>query len=324
MRSLTRNRLLWVAGVILMAAFVWWGRGDIGKMLNLRPIPLALCLILTLGMALTSVAKWRICLRSMGEEGASFRALFHYFMIGRVLGLVIPMELGDLSARTVSLKCEHSISVGRGSYSVYLERSFDILVSVILLVPSTLFILDVIGPTTGLVIAGIGFVAGLVCFALFARRTVELLALLYGLLLKAICRIPWLRGRVDAEAESKALAVADLGSAAPKLYLLSGFKFLLTAFRFAAIAVAVGISVGLAEIMLFAPGAQFALVFSVTPGGLGVVDWSWSGLLYKIGVDRHDIVPYLISLRAAVLVSVLVLAAASRLFYRKPAARSAG
>jgi uncharacterized protein (TIRG00374 family) len=324
MRSLTRNRLLWVAGVILMVAFLWWGRSDVGKMLTLRPLPLVLCFLLTLGMALTSVAKWRICLRSMGEGGAGFGALFHYFMIGRVLGLVVPMELGDLSARTVSLRCEHSISLGRGTYSVYLERSFDILVSTILLVPSALFILDVVGPTAGLVIAGVGFTVGLVCFALFARRTVELLALLYGLLLKAVCRIPWLRSRVDADAESKALAVADLGSAAPKLYLLSAFKFLLTAFRFASIAAAVGIGVGLAEIMLFAPGAQFALVFSVTPGGLGVVDWSWSGLLYKIGVNRHDIVPYLISLRAAVLVSVLVLAAASRLFYRKPAAQSAG
>jgi len=325
MKSATRKGLLWAAAAALMAGFLWWGRDDVGRMLELRPGPLALCFVLTLAMALTSVAKWRLCLRSMGEGGAAgFGSLFHYFMVGRVLGLVVPMELGDLSARTVSLRYRHSISMSRGTYSVYLERSFDILASVSLLVPSALFILGAIGTGTGLALAGAGFAAGLVCFTLFARRTLESLALLFGLILKTVCRIPWFRARVDAEAESKALAVADLESAAPRLYLLSGLKFLLTALRFASVAAAEGLGVGLADIVLFAPGAQFALVFSVTPGGLGVVDWSWSGLLYKIGVDKQFIVPYLVSLRAAVLVSVLVLAAVSRAFHRPHSARDGG
>jgi uncharacterized membrane protein YbhN (UPF0104 family) len=319
MRGLPRNRLLWVAAVVLMAGLVWWGRGDLRRMLSLKPLPLGLCLVFTLGMALASVAKWRVCLRSMGEAGATrFTSLFHYFMLGRVLGLVVPMELGDFGARSMSLKLEHSISLDRGTYSVYLERAFDFAASGILVVPSALFITGVVGPGVGLAIGGIGFVAGLICFALFSKQALEFLGVLFRLLLSAVSRLPWIGRLVTAEADGKGLAVENLGAAAPKLYLLSGLKFLFTALRFASVALATGMAVGVADMVLFAPGAQLALLFSVTPGGLGVIDWSWSGLLYKIGVDRHDIVPYLITLRLSVLASVLVLAAVSRLLYRKP------
>lgn len=319
MIPLVRNRLLWVAGAALMVALVWWGRNDLAKMLSLRLLPLALCFLFTLAMALTSVWKWRICLESMGEAGnARFGALFHYFMIGRVLGLVVPMELGDLSARAAALKFKHALSVGRGTYSVYLERAFDIAVSGILLVPSALFMLDVVSPAAGLAIAGLGFLAGLLCFAVLGRQTIRLLVELFRLILRVVCVIPGLRGRVNPDVETQALAVSGVGRVAPKLYLLSGLKFLWTALRFASVALATGMAAGVADIVLFAPGAQLALVFSVTPGGLGVVDWSWSGLLLKMGVSRHDIVPYLITLRLSVLVSVLVLAGISRLLSLKP------
>lgn len=308
-----------MAGAALMAALVWWGRNDLVKILSLRPLPLALCFLFTLAMALTSVWKWRICLRSMGETGAAdARSLFHYFMIGRVLGLVVPMELGDLSARTMSLKFKHDLSVGRGTYSVYLERAFDVAASGILVVPSALFMLDVVSAGAGLAIAAGSFVAGLVCFVAWGGRTIRLLIQLFGLILKVASMIPGLRGRINPRAEIETLAMSDVGRVAPKLYLLSGLKFLWTALRFASVALATGMAVGIPDMLLFAPGAQLALVFSVTPGGLGVVDWSWSGLLLKIGVSRHDIVPYLVTLRLAVLVSVLVLAGFSRLVPLKP------
>jgi uncharacterized protein (TIRG00374 family) len=302
-----------------MAALIWWGRSDLARLLSLRPLPLVLCLALTLAMALTSVWKWRVCLQSMGEPcAADVRSLFHYFMVGRVLGLVVPMELGDLCARTMSLKFKHDLSLGRGTYSVYLERSFDVAVSAVLLVPSALFILGVVGPGAGMAIALIGFAAGLVCFAAWGRQTLHFLVGLFGLILRGVSRIPGLRNRVKAQSEIQNLAVADIGRVAAKLYLLSGLKFLWTALRFAVVAMATGMAVGVSEILLFAPGAQLALVFSVTPGGLGVVDWSWSGLLLKIGVARNDIVPYLVTLRLAVLASVLVLAGASWLILGRP------
>jgi len=315
-----RSRALWVLAVALMLGFLWWGRNDLARIRYLRPLPLVLCFIFTLGIALTSVSKWRLCLKSMGECCADrLGSLFYYFMVGRVLGLVIPMEIGDFSVRTMSLKMDHRVSIGRASYSVYLDRTFDVIVSAILLVPSGLFILRVINSTAAFMIAGAAFLAGYLCFAFFGPQTIRGLAIGFGYIFRAICHIPGLRGRVDPAAETRALVLSGSGAVASTLYLLSGLKFLWTSLRFASVALAIGLTVGIGDILLFAPGAQAALVFSVTPGGLGVVDWSWSGLLYRIGVDRHDIVPYLITMRVAVLVSVLVIAGFSRIFHKAPA-----
>jgi uncharacterized protein (TIRG00374 family) len=312
------NRLLWVAAAVLMAGLLWWGRADLGKVLSARPLPLAACFAFSAGIALTGVAKWRICLQSVGEAGRiGARSLFYYFMIGRVLGLVVPMEIGDFGARTMSLKAGHSVPIGRASYSVYLDRTFDVVVSGILLVPSALFIVGVVGRSAGLAIGLAAFGAGLVCFALLGNETMELVVALFRLLLGAICRIPGIRSKVDADAEIKALECASRRSVAAKLYLLSGLKFFFTAMRFVAVAAAMGLGVGVADVALFAPGAQFALVFSVTPGGLGVVDWSWLGLLFKIGVPKSEGVPYLVTLRISVLVSVLALAAVAKVLHRK-------
>jgi len=261
----------------------------------------------------------------MGETQAThLGSLLHYFMIGRVLGLVVPMDVGDLAARTASLKMDHSMPIGRATYSVYLDRAFDVAVAGILFVPSVLFIVGAVSARVGIMVYGLAFLGGLVCFAFFGRRTTDFLVALFRLLFRLACKIPGLRNRVDVEAEQALVTATSSTSVARTLYLLSGVKFLCTAMRFASIALAMRLAAGVTEMLLFAPGAQVAAIISFTPGGMGIVDWSWSGLLYKIGVDKHDIVPYLVSLRLATWISVLVLAGFSRLVYRKPPRQTAG
>jgi len=324
MRTLVGKRALWVAAVLLMAGLIYWGRQDLGKIAALSPLPLLLCFLCTAGIAVSSALKWRVSIRAMGEtRAAHLGSLIHYFMIGRVLGLVVPMDVGDFAARTASLKMDHAMPLGRASYSVYLDRTFDVAVAGILFVPSVLFITGVVGQGVGLAIYCLAFLAGLVCFGCLGRRTMDVLLALFHLLFRAICRIPGIRNRVDVEAERELLESCSVRSIASSLYLLSGVKFLCTAMRFASIALAMRLTAGVADMLLFAPGAQFAAVFSFTPGGMGIVDWSWSGLLYRIGVDRHDIVPYLVSLRLGTWISVLILAGLSRLLYRKPSRETA-
>jgi uncharacterized protein (TIRG00374 family) len=319
MKGLLGKWVLWVAAAILMAALLYWGRHDLGKVATLSPLPLVLCFVCTAGIAVSSALKWRVAIGSVGESRAMhLGSLIHYFMIGRVLGLVVPMDVGDFAARTASLKMDHSMPIGRASYSVYLDRAFDVVVAGILLVPSVLFIAGKVGVGAGITIYCLAFLAGLLCFVFLGKQTTDFLHALFHLLFKAACKIPGLRTRVNSQAERDLLTAPGSKSVARTLYLLSGLKFLFTATRFASIALAMRLAVGAVDMLLFAPGAQFAAVFSFTPGGMGIVDWSWSGLLYKMGVGRHDIVPYLISLRLATWISVLALAGLSRLFYKRP------
>jgi hypothetical protein len=218
----------------------------------------------------------------------------------------------------MALKLDHSVSIGRGSYSVYLDRTFDVVVAGLFLIPSILQISGVIQAGTGLVIITCTFLTGLLGFFFFARQTMTLLSFIFRSLFRVVCRIPWIGRRVHFDTESRILEEADVTSVAMPLYVLSGLKFFFTALRFIVIGAAMGIGTGAGDILLFVPSAQFTAMFALTPGGLGIADWSWSGLLYEMGVGKEESVPYLISLRLVISLSIVALAVLSRLLHKKP------
>jgi len=320
MKALARKRFLWIVAAVLMGSLIWWGHRDLGRIKDLDPKMVVVCFGLTAGVAVTAALKWKLSLDCLGASRAThFGSLLYYFMCGRAVGLILPMDVSDFGVRTASLKLDHSISIGRASYSVYLDRTFDLVVNALLLVPSVLFIVGVVDQRTGILILLMVFLIGLTFFTFMASHTTRLLSFIFQVLFKMVCRIPWIGKRVDMETEAKLLSEEDFSSITPALYALSGLKFTLTSLRFIVIASAMGLKLGWIPILLFVPGAQFAALFAQTPGGLGIADWSWSGLLYKIGMDRNAIVPYLISLRVVISVSIVVLMGLSRVFYRNPA-----
>jgi uncharacterized protein (TIRG00374 family) len=318
MRGLSKKHALWALAALLMAAFLYWGREDLGRIKDIDPFYAVLCFGCTLAMAVVSALKWKISIQSTGGAGkVGFGTLLYYFMFGRTVGLVLPMDISDFGVRTMSLRFGHDISIGEASYSVYLDRTFDIVVAGLFIVPSVLYIVGAVEPRTGIALFGAAFLAGFLCFAFFGRRTMKVLAFVFRTLFRAVCRIPWIGRRVEFEAESKLLEEVDLGGIAPWLFLLSGLKFFFTSMRFVAMAAAVGLGLGGLRVFVFVPAAQFAAVIALTPGGLGIADWSWSGLLYKIGADKHMIVPYLVSLRIVVTVSIILIAGLSWLVFGK-------
>ncbi|MGD8627523.1 MAG: lysylphosphatidylglycerol synthase transmembrane domain-containing protein [bacterium] len=318
MKGLSKKHALWSLAVLLMAAFLYWGREDLGRIRDLDPFYALLCFGCTLAMSVVSALKWKMSIRSTGETGrVSFGTLLYYFMFGRTVGLVLPMDISDFGVRTMSLRFGHDFSIGRASYSVYLDRTFDVVVAGLFIVPSVLYVAGAIRPLTGIALFGAALLLGLVCFGLFGRLTMRALAYVFRILFGVVCRIPWIGRRVEFEAERKLLEEVDLGGIAFWLYLLSLLKFFFTSMRFVAMAAAVGLGLGGLRVLLFVPAAQFAAVIALTPGGLGIADWSWSGLLYKIGADKHLIVPYLLSLRIVVSLSIIVIAGLSWLIFRK-------
>ena len=319
MRDFAGRRILWFVAAVLMAALIYWGRHELHLVLTLDPLWVAVCFGGTLGVALCAALKWKIALSAVGEkEAAHFGSLLHYFMIGRAIGLVFPMDVSDLGVRTMSLKYDHSVSVSKASYSVFLDRMFDVIVAGLFLVPSVLFIAGALPAGTCMALYALIYVAGLLSFVFFGRMTMEILQRLFRFLFRLVCRIPWVGKRVGSGSDLDLLESSQVAPMAAGLFLVSGLKFFFISLRYYAIAAAIGMTLGFDEITAFVPSAQYAALLALTPGGLGIADWSWSGLLYKIGVGKEHLVPYLISLRLVITLSVIALALISRLTYRKP------
>ncbi len=310
-----RRILLWAVAIFLLAALLWWGRKDLA-MLRDFDIPMALlCLGLTFLVALSSVIKWKIALGRLGYiEGLGLGTLFHYFVLGRTLGLLLPVDLTDFVVRSASLKFGHSVPAGNAAYSIYFDRVFDIIVGGTIVVPSMLFIFGKLDFAQGLYISGILLALLFFMLKTGSARVLAVVERIFEIAIKLISKLPWL-GKHFALPEAMLKSSDGLAGMMVNLYLLSLLKLFFNALRFVVIAEAIGLSVNPSHLLLFFPGAQFASVLSFTPGGLGITDWSWGGLLYAMGVSKAEIVPYLISFRLVISASLLVLLGISTLFY---------
>ena len=76
---------------------------------------------------------------------------------------------------------------------------------------------------------------------------------------------------------------------------------------------AVGLPLPLPLVVAAYPLVQLSLIAAVTPGGLGLFELGWIGLLVLGGVSQSDAVAYSVAPRAYVVVSVLAWAAISLL-----------
>lgn len=110
-----------------------------------------------------------------------------------------------------------------------------------------------------------------------------------------------LEGRLDSQNQllpPPSQAVKAYGITA----LLNGA--LILSFYF--IAQAVGVKIGVVPFIVAYPLAQLSLIASITPGGLGIFDLGWLGLLVLSGVPEEQALTFVVAQRAYVSVFVLV------------------
>jgi uncharacterized membrane protein YbhN (UPF0104 family) len=123
--------------------------------------------------------------------------------------------------------------------------------------------------------------------------------------------ITWLHRALQGRAGQQLLALKEsrfpVRRVALQAYGITVLRYLLMAARFVAIAQAVGVAVPPLLVFVGIPVAQLGLLLAVTPGGLGMLEAGWLGVLLLAGLPRQDIATLLIGQRAAIFVFIFVL-----------------
>jgi uncharacterized membrane protein YbhN (UPF0104 family) len=129
-------------------------------------------------------------------------------------------------------------------------------------------------------------------------------------LLRWLQHFPWLARRLNLEGET---AVALLPPPAITLQALLLTAGLNTALAFTAYATgrALGVTADWPLYLAIFPITQLSLIIAVAPGGLGIVDFTWAGLLLFVGVSDSETSAFTVALRIYVTVFVLIWAGVS-------------
>lgn len=246
-----------------------------------------------------SASRLQLIARSMTvQELAPWSRFYYLNMTTRALGLVVPRSLSTLGGKSVALGTL-GLSLRRAIWIVILDNAFDVLLLSAMVGPGLLYLSK--GGSLGrfAVLAG-GLVMALAGGLWWLTSTER-----FQSLWKRFWHIPWLAHRVQIDLENTASLLLPRWSMIRALgltVLLNGAL----AICFYFVAQAVGVSHPWPIFVAAFPATQLSLVLAVTPGGLGLFDAGWYGVLLLGGVPSEQALTFVIAQRAYIFVFVLI------------------
>lgn len=312
-RAVLRHLLLLAVGVVLFGLFIYLtGVESLRQLGSLAPIPLAGAALATLGITVTIAVRWGTLANALGQEqGADWHDYYHYFLVSRALGFILPKDVTDLGGRTLWLQQRTEMPLARAGTSVVLDRLFDLMAALVFLIAALPFWIGATGAAVsiGLTVL-VAAVAGLLLVAGHTVLIDGLIRLLNGILrrLSDGSRLHRYLSALHVVGELDRRTVATV-------YVLSLFKFLCTTGRFICFALALGIPIAPVILFLGTPVGQLSYAFSVTPGGLGIFEAGWFAILRVADVPTAAASSFVVGQRILTLVLIVIFALLSQALY---------
>ncbi len=300
-------------GVFLFGLFIYFtNRENLAKLKNIEYIPAVLALVASLGITTMISFRWGTIVNELaGEKVATWRQYYHYFIQSRALGFILPNNLTDLGVRILWLKKGHKSKLTDAGISVVLDRIFDL---IFLLVYST----AVLPFWFGLINMKVGIAVIIASFALLGvvlifkqKLFFKIFKKILNIGIKIFSVIPLLKKKFPKKIEIPEFST----KAIIKIFFASAFKVFFTITRFILYVYVFSIIIDPLIIIAGTPVAQLSYAFSFTPGGLGILEAGWLGILKVGNVDTQEALLYVIGQRIMTIVLISLLALVSQMFF---------
>lgn len=299
--------VLWMAGglglIYLMLRYLGVSLSEVLVALREAPVWMYMAVtVLTFANQIVGALKWRTAARwlATGKKEPSLFQLVEITSVGSFFGQIIPPQISAVIARWIIAQPEER----RGGWvvkSTIFEQMFDLLVLVCVgLAGFSMIMLDVSGGAAlGVVLLSFG--VGLAGLRLGLK--------VGGRLCLAASRLPFGQALLANAAESFAQAYAAPRRVSVKLSLWSFLRLLLLALR--AVVIAIVFAPAASPLLVAAgyPAVGLIAALPITPAGLGVMEWSWSGVLIASGAAAPNAAIAALGLRLVSLASLTVIMA---------------
>lgn len=315
----TYRRILSALGILVFGVIIYYGGMEaLRQVARVNPLYLFLAFVAAGLAAFVTSVRWGLIVDAL--EGGPARSKLHYFyyvMMGKISSTFVSQYVGDYGVRPLALKASNTTTMGRAFYSVLLDRLFDLMLSLLFLVPGILYLGGLISPEV-LVVLLVFFVG--VYWAASARNH-QLLADLLGMIVRAVggarTRITLLAGplaKLESALEGATKGVERVGRRCiTSANLLTVGRYVAMALRAYFISLALNLPIPFWLTFLAVGLVRFTLLLAVAPARLGVLEVGWYGVLALGGTESSTIIPFLIGLRVYGLVFNAVLALATHL-----------
>ena len=311
-----RNRILsWVinlAGILVFGLILWLGGVEAWRQIvqgDWRYVLAALGV--TLLWNLVAAFRWSlIANRVVDAKICAYRYFFTYHMLGMLTGQVVPITIGMLGARPVALSLSQQVSLGRSALSVFMDKLFDLVLALLLVIPVALFLVGWIERPLAFGIMGCVVVVAALLIGWQYEQAIRSFGQLGTRFSQPLARVPVigrrLVRRLPGQLDRLSSETFVENRVALQAFLLTLVMYGLLSARLFFIAQALRLDIPWYLLAMGIAVTQLALVFSVTPGSLGFLEGGWAAVLGLAGLTLDQFTTFVIGRRALFLVFTLI------------------
>lgn len=268
--------------------------------------------VATLLWNLVATYRWSLIANQVIDfpEPCPFRYYYTYQMIGMLTGQVLPITVGMLGGRPVALSLSRSVSLRQSALSVFVDKLFDLILALLLVLPVALFLVDGISLYVASGLMASTVIVGAIVIGLRYGAALRLVGRTGSRLAQPLARVPVIGPRFARRLPQQLDHVTNRtilpNRVAIRAFLLTLVMYGLLSARLIFIANALKLEIPWYLLAMGVSVTQLALIFSVTPGSLGFLEGGWGAVLGLAGLSLDQFTIFVIGRRAFVLVFTLI------------------
>lgn len=284
---------------VLLAAWSGLKLDEVTQALASAPVWLVTAFVaLTVVQTALSAWKWRIVLRTLRpgvQKPLDFGFLYNCTALAAFLSQFMTVYLSSVVVRSWALKRRAGLDARYAATTSLFEQIFDVIALVVMVVPA--LVVWTLGGTFNqwMIVAALAICAGAASLNLLhlAVRTASLLPLLGP-------RLGSLSAMVEQRSASGLLAMPCM----LKLYALSIVRYFTMLVRVPMLAAAFGLPLAIKDSVPAFTIVQATQIAALTPGQLGIREWTWSGVLAMRGYDLQLATRFAIDMRVVGMIAL--------------------
>ena len=293
---------------LLLVAFCFWTNFDLAttgrSLMRLHPVDFLEILLLMAVNSFLAGEKWRLVTARLGspDGGTPPRQLcFALSAIGTALGQFLPAQISTALARSAGTRAFGGPVLRDGLGATMIEQLFDFFVAALLGCASLLVIVMAADSAAWALWSVAAIVAGLALCVVAGR----LAASGSGRLASLAARIPPGRMRKLLSSVTEPRLIAS--EMTLRLFVLSLLRFVVLVLIGAVVANALSLDLPLWHLAAAFPFAVLAIALALTPGALGIGEFTFSWALVALGTPLQVAGQWVIATRILVVATAALL-----------------
>lgn len=230
-----------------------------------------------------SALKWQITLR---ETAATPDEVYSGFFcltvtgLGAALGQFLPLTISTVLTRSIGTKLQQNGTMTRSAASTVYEQGMDLFVALVVGLVSIPAIANWISFQEWLLLSSIALTLTGILLVYFLHTGLRIILSLMKLLPSTLWLVQWSTLKIEAVQASGTFAAR----LTVQLYLLSIVRYINIVVGLLCIIQAVQMPIAASLAFYTMPLVQLASILSITPGNLGIAEWTLTGILVGGGV----------------------------------------